>query len=123
MSELLAAVDIADVKLDERDIHTQKGITDGNRCVREAAWVNDDAVDMAASGLYAVDNGAFVVGLECLECGTQRGCTLLCRFFDVGQSRVAVDIWFASPEEIQVGAIDEEDGFAFSWTHLLSLFF
>jgi len=32
--------------------------------------------------------------------------------FDVGEGGVAIYVWFAGAEEVEVGAVEEKDGFA-----------
>lgn len=77
--------------------------------MRETARVDNNAVDFVSCCVDAVDDCAFVVGLEGFEGGAHGGGVGGAGGFDVGESGVAVDVWFAGAEEIEVGAVEEED--------------
>lgn len=62
--ELLAAVDVANVHLDKRDCYAGQGVADGDTRVREPARVDDDEVTFPSCLVNAIDDEAFVVGLE-----------------------------------------------------------
>lgn len=110
MPPRLARMHIAHMQLDERDLDAQQRIADRHRGVRERPRVDHNAVDGSARRVDAVDDGAFVVGLEGVQRGAERGGLRLCGGFDVGEGRAAVDVWLAGAEEVEVGAVDEEDG-------------
>lgn len=73
MPPLLARMHIAYMQFHKRDPHPEQRIPDRHGGMREAARVDDDAVDVAASCVDAVDQGAFVVGLEGVERGVHGG--------------------------------------------------
>ena len=97
------------MQLDEWDAHAQQGIADCHGSVRVRTRVDDDAVDAAAGGLDAVDQRTFMVGLECVKIAIVMGCDSGTVGFDVGQRCVAVDVWLAGAEEVEVRAVEEED--------------
>lgn len=77
--------------------------------MRVRAGVNNDPVDAAACCLDAIDDCAFVVGLEGVE-----GAVVVCRNggavgLDVCEGCAAVDVGFAGAQEVEVGTVDEED--------------
>ncbi len=61
------SMNIANMHFDERNLNTKQSISNGNRCVREPSRVDDDEVAVPSSFLNAVDDVAFVVGLECAQ--------------------------------------------------------
>ena len=97
------------MQLDKGDINREERIPDGDRCVREGARVDDDGVGVIAGGLDAVDDGAFVVGLEGGEGGAEGGGVGFAAAFDIGEGGGAVGGGFAGAEEVEVGTVDEED--------------
>lgn len=113
MPPTLPRMYITHMQLDKRNPHAQQRIPDRDRRMRERTWVDDDAVDLvAARGVDAVDESAFVVGLVGLEGGVEGGGVGGAGRFDVGEGCGAVDVWFAGAEEVEVGAVEEEDGFS-----------
>ena len=70
----------------------------------ESAGVDDNELSVASSFMDAVYDRAFVVGLEVVQRDAEVLCFLLRRFNDVFQCRVAVEMWFSCPEEVQVRA-------------------
>lgn len=109
MAPRLPRMHIGHMQLDKGNAHTQQRIANRHRgmCVR--ARVDDDTVDTAAGGLDAVDDGAFVVGLEGVEGAAVGGRDGAGVGYDVGEGGVAVDVWFAGAEEVEVWTVDEED--------------
>lgn len=113
MPPRLARMHIAYMQLDKRDIHPQQRIADGHRCMREAAGVDNNAINAVAGGsVDAVDQRPFMVGLEGVERGAEAGGVGFARGFDVGEGGVAVNVWLAAAQEVEVRAVEEEDGFA-----------
>lgn len=120
MPPALPRMHITHMQLDKWNPHAQQRIPDRDRRMREGARVDDDAVDLVAGrGVDAVDEGAFVVGLEGLEGGVEGGGVGGAGRLDVGEGGGAVDVWFAGAEEVEVGAVEEEDGFAHFLSFLL----
>lgn len=79
MPERFALMDIADMNLDEGNIHTRKSISNCDTRMCEGTWVNDDSFDLVYPRLVdAVDNCAFPVGLEVRECYAGGVCFALC---------------------------------------------
>ena len=73
MSELLSRMHITDMAFHKRDTHPDQRISLSHRSMCECARVDDDPVDVslaialgakAGGCVNAVDDGAFVVGLE-----------------------------------------------------------
>lgn len=109
MAPRLSRMNIAHMQLDKGDSHTEQGIPDRHRGMRVGTGVDDDAVDVAAGGLDAVHDCAFVVGLEGIEGAAVFDGDGAAVVFDVGQGGVPVDVRFAGAEEVEVWTVDEED--------------
>lgn len=77
--------------------------------MRKPTRVDNDSVDVVAGCLDAVDEGAFVVGLEGVEGCAHGGGVGGTGGFDVGEGGVTVDVWFAGTEKVEIGAVEEED--------------
>ena len=129
VAELLARVYIGDVYLDGRNRDSFDGIVDGNGGVGVCSSVEDDAVAgrgarrVAPVGrvrgkgkvgivtipceVNAVDDVAFVVGLEVVDLDI--GISLTQCFEEVLESLCTVDAGFAMAQEVEVGAVDDED--------------
>src|SRR5690349_10536038 len=96
-SEWFPCVDIRHMHLNEGDINTGQGIPNSHAGVGQGPGVDDDGRHLfpmpavprsyigtpASSLLNAVDNGAFVVGLECFQLKPQTASLGPCLLFDV----------------------------------------
>lgn len=115
--------------LDEGDADAGQRVPDRDRRMRVRPRVDDDAIDrvqlahrsrirslpafqIGVEGLVdAVDQGALVVRLEGQQrhaAGRGEGGQVR---LDVVEGGVAVDPRFAVPEQVQVGPVQEQDGF------------
>ena len=65
--ERLPLVNICDVNLYEGNADSGQGVSNGKACVRVGPGVDDHVSDSFACFVDSVDNGAFVVRLECLQ--------------------------------------------------------
>lgn len=102
-------MNITDMHLDERYSDPGNGIPQRHTRMGEATGVNDDCIDVTAGFVDAIDDGAFVVGLEVGKCHVEGARLLLRRGDYVREGGGAVDGGFAGTEEVEVGAVDEED--------------
>jgi hypothetical protein len=59
--------------------------------------------------MYPLDDSSFIVALESTTLSTGRFCCPFAFLFDVAQRVVAVRLRFSCTEEVEVGAVDDED--------------
>ena len=100
---------IAQVNFDKRNLNGQKGVTQCNTRVRESARVQDDEVDAVNLRLLdPVDELMFGVALKTRKLVSELIGKLNAAFFNVGETRRAVDIRFTRAQQIQIGPVDEQ---------------
>ena len=109
MPPRLPRMHIAHMQLNKRDIHPQQRIPNRHGRMRETTRVDNDSVNVVTGCVDAVDQSTFVVGLEGVERCAHGGGVGGAGGLDIGESGVAVDVWFAGAEEVEVGAVEEED--------------
>ena len=68
----------------------------------------DEGGAVAACGLDPVDQGVLGIGLERLQCVPGLGCARGQAGVDVGQGRVAIDFRLATAEQVEVGAMQDQ---------------
>ena len=79
---------------------------------------------MTASARKASASVALVVGLEGVDADRELLRLGLCLGEDVGEGRGAVDVWLTRAQQVEVGAVDEEDSLShvdLSYRYLLRL--
>src|SRR5207302_1107822 len=110
VAKALAPEDVREVDLDDRQIGSEKGVEHRDRSVGKRARVEDDSLGCFTSLLDPIDQLTFVIGLaevdlevEC--CGAGRAALL-----DVAERVMAIDRRVANPEQVEVGAVQNEDG-------------
>lgn len=79
--------------------------------MRQAAGIDDDESALLAGCVDAVDDGALMIGLEVAQLQAQTTRLGLGGGLDVVECGAAVDGGLAGAEEVEVGAVDEEDAF------------
>ena len=67
---------------------------------------------IAPGGVDGVHQGALVVGLEAFDVQPVRGAGVFGELLDVGQRGGAVFLGFTGAEQVQVGAVEDQDGAA-----------
>jgi hypothetical protein len=109
MPKLFSGKRIAEVNFDKRYLNGQKGIAQGNTCVRETTRVQDDEFDAVGLGLLdPVNEFMFGIALKAGEVMPQPFGAFNTAFFDVGEARRAVNIGFTRTQQVQVGPINEQ---------------
>ncbi len=94
--KFLSRKGIAQVDFDKRNLNRQKGISQRNAGMREAARVQDDKFDAIDLGLlHAIDEFMLGVALKALQFVSKRPGNLNTGLFDIGQRRRAIDVGFA----------------------------
>src|SRR4029079_19578852 len=88
------------------------GIEDGDRGRGVTGRIDDDGErSLSASLLDPVDQLALMVGLTELDLELVTGCGLAAELFNVLQLRAAIFVRLAGAEQIEVGAVENVDGF------------
>ena len=78
--------------------------------MRIGARIQDDPVIDPARGMQLVDQHAFVVGLHKIGFDTQRLCLGVAHTLYVMQGHGAVNLWLAGAKQVEVGAVQDQDG-------------
>src|SRR6185437_7596733 len=109
----LACIDVRQVHLDERHIDRRQRVTNRDRGVSVGAGVDHDAVDPPAQSVNGVDELSLAVVLREFEHGSDAGSDRAQRTLDVVQRFMAIQLWFARPEQVQIRAIQDGDPHVF----------
>ena len=110
VAEALASVDVGQVHLDEGDGHRSQGVAHGDAGMRVGSGVDDDERGpVGTGGLDAVDQRAFVVALEMVEGSPMPAGQVGQPGIDVGQRGVAVDLGLTGAQQVQVGAMNDQE--------------
>ena len=105
-------MDVRDMHFHKRNRHAGQRIAQGDAGMRESARIDHNGIDaLLTGGVNAINQGTFVVALEAVErraglAGLQGG-----TLFNVRQGSRTVDFRLPRPQQIQVGAIQEEKVF------------
>src|SRR5262249_41602478 len=112
MAEALARKDVADVDLDNGQLDRGDRVANGDRGVGVGAGIDDDAGGLVGGGLVdQVDELALVVRLAEFELEPVARGGVAAELLHVLEGRTAVGLWLARAEEIEVGAVEDVDGF------------
>lgn len=115
MSEVLPSMDVGEVYLDEWDGYTGECISQRDTGMCQSTCVYDDVVGLSFRLMNSVDDETFVIRLECLEFNVRsnagRVVSQIC--FDLFESGLAVDLWFAGTQKVEVWTVDEKDSLWF----------
>lgn len=108
LPEAFPAEDVRDVDLDDRKFCQNQGIENGDRCMRESCWVNDDPVSRAARLLNPVDQVGFAVALAEIQLDAGRRRMSCAVGTDIIEALLAVNLRFPDTEHVQVGAVQDK---------------
>ena len=112
MAKCFALVNIRNMYFYKRYDHPGQRVAQGDAGMGQATRVDDDGVHaIGTGGMDAVDQRSFVVALKARQCRTSRLRLRLGRLFDIGQGAGAVDLRLPGAQQIQVGAVQEEEFF------------
>ena len=107
--ELLPLVDVGYVHLNAGHVHRLEGVQDGVGVVGIRPGVQHDGVVHAVGGVDGVENGPLVVGLEALR-PWRRGRRRTPSAAGTGSHSCSpVDARLPLPQQIQVGAVDDQE--------------
>src|SRR3954452_19481232 len=107
--ELLASVDVGDVHLDARNLRRSHRIPQGVAVVGVGGGVEHDAVHRPTT-VDGVDQVALAVALHALHLDAQLDTKGDDAGLDVRQGLRSVDLRLTDPEQVKVGAVDQQDG-------------
>ena len=109
MPKLFATMDVGQVNLDKGDRDRGEGIAQCDTGVCQGARVDDQEMgSIGAGSVNAVDQRAFVIALEKSDIRTATTGTLAQFALDVVEAARAVNMGFPRPEQVEIGAIDNE---------------
>jgi mono/diheme cytochrome c family protein len=110
VAEGLALVDIGQMHLDHRHAGQPQGVMDGDRGVTVGSGIDDDPAGRRMRLLDPSDEFGLAVALarfddEPESLGARRAARL-----ELGQGLAAIDVGLPHPEQVQIGAVEDEDG-------------
>ena len=109
LAEGFAGVHIGEVHFNEGNGHGGQGVAQGDAGVRVGGRVDDDEADaLLARCRHPLNQGAFVVALERFEINVGGGCPFGKRQIDVSQGCLTVVVGFARPQQIAIGAVQDQ---------------
>lgn len=111
MTKFLAGLGVGEVALDGRQADGADGVTQGNGGVGVATGVDDDARRPRPRFVQGINQRAFVIGLKCPHFEAERFAFGFERGVNIGQRRRAIHLRLARAEQVEVGAVEDEDGF------------
>ncbi len=111
-AECFALVRIRNVQFDDRLLDHVERIEDRDRRMRKSRRIDDDAGGAVDGAVDPLDELRFAVRLMEGDHEPARLGPSPAHFLDLGQRRRAVDVRFAPAEQIEVGTVQNKDGFA-----------
>lgn len=110
MAECFTRKNIRQMDFNKRNRHAGQRVTQRNAGMGEGSRVDDDEVDLVVCGLmYAVHQFMLGVALKMRERVTSRLGKLAQMRVDIFQRGFAIVVGFATTEQIQIGAVKDED--------------
>src|SRR2546425_3458028 len=97
---------IREMGLPEGALHREKRVAQGDRRMGQPAGVDDRGVEVAL--VQPIDEGTLVVRLEEGDVEPELGRAGRDLAVDVVERVVAVDLWLACPDEVEVRALEHE---------------
>lgn len=111
-TEGFAGVDIGNMDLDSGEAGASDGVAEGDTGMGKSAEVEDEAVIAGIGpGGDLIDEGTFVVGLKAIDIDLKLGGEPGQLALKVLEGGGAVDFWLAFSEAVEVGAVENADGF------------
>src|SRR5262245_60083635 len=112
VAKALAREDVADVDLDDGHIDRGDGVANGDRGVGIGAGVDDNPASLlGAGGLDRIDDLALVVRLQEFDLEGMAAGSLTAKLLHVLERGAAIGVGLARAEEVEVGAVEDVDGF------------
>lgn len=109
LTERLARVYVRDVDLCDGQSDPRECVAQHNRCVREAAGVNDDGGAVFACSVDRVDQHTLVIALYSAHRDPKFGGDAGGQCLDTGESLGSVYLGFAGSEQIEIWAVYQQD--------------
>src|ERR1700747_3344435 len=110
MTKALAAENVRQMHLDDRQFGGEKRVEHCHRGVGQRPGIENDAVGGFARLLDPVDELALVIGLPTLELQFERCGADEASLLDVGQSIMAINRGIPYSEQIEVGTVQNING-------------
>src|SRR5215813_9400074 len=112
VAKTLAREDVADMDLEHRHRDRRDRVADGDRGMGIRARVDDDAGGLFGGGLVdQVHDLALVVRLAEFDRELMAPGGFAAKLLHVPERRAAIGLWLAGAEQIEVGAVEDVDGF------------
>ena len=108
-AEGLALLDVGNVHLDRGEVDRGQSVLKGPAVVGQGPGVYHQAIDPGTGLVDPVDQLAFVVRLKCLDLQPQLGSPGADPILELGQGGVSIDMGLAHAEQVEVGAIEDEN--------------
>src|SRR6185503_9473180 len=109
MTERLAALQVREVNLDERDLHGEQGVAQRDTGVREGAGIDYDIGDaLACRGMDAANELVLGIALEGDQLVPRRARHLGRPLLDRGQRVGAIKPRLPASEQVEIGAVQQQ---------------
>lgn len=110
VAKFLSFVDIRQMHFYKRNGNSRERIPYRDTGVRICSCIDDDVLGAIAPGfLNSVDQRAFVIALKDGQRGTPFSRHLFETLIDVGQGKPAVDLGLACSEQVEIGAVQNQN--------------
>lgn len=108
MAKILPGKHIAQVNLDKGNVDGQQRVANCDTGVRKCAWIYQDKIDgIVRRLLHPVDDLVFRITLHAKQPVTKLGGLSNQPRLDLGEVGAAIHARLASPEQVEVGSIDQ----------------
>src|SRR5579875_233341 len=107
--ESLAAVNVGQVHLDDRQLGRKQGVENRDRGGGVAGGIDDDAVGVLARLLDPLDELAFLIRLPEIDRETEHRAALHARLLDIGERVAAIGFGLAHAEEVEIRTVKNQN--------------
>src|SRR5579859_3842769 len=111
MAETLPLMNVGQVNFDDRLPDGLERIEKSDRGMAVGAGIDHDSGKAGPRFLYPVDQLTFMIALPAIDLQPQAGGMRAASRFDIRQRVMAIDLRLAGSQQIEVGAVDNEDLF------------
>ena len=111
VAEAFALVDVGNVDFDDRAIEGVESIENCNGRMGIGAGIDDDGCGFLAGLMDPVDQLMFGIALLEADLELQFRRQSAAVRFNIGQGGVAIDLGLALTQQVQIGAVEDEDRF------------
>src|SRR6516225_7252978 len=111
MAETFPLMNVGQVNFDDRLLDRLQRVEKSDRGVAVGAGIDHDAGKAGARFLYPVDQLTFMIALPAIGLQPQLAGMSAAGCLDIRQRVMAIDLRLAGSQQIEVGAVEDEDGF------------